>query len=87
LRIHLSYGKSGLDIDLPEAWDVDVIEPRFVGGLPDPTNVLQEILREPIQLKADVYVYSENLTDKQIHSALLFPCRDISTTVGTLLER
>ena len=47
MRVHPAYGKSGLDIDLPETWDVTMIEPRFVEGLPDPMEVLQKALREP----------------------------------------
>ncbi len=37
-----------------------------------------------IQLKADVYVYSRNLTDEQIRAALLLPCRQIEATVEEL---
>jgi lactate racemase len=38
-----------------------------------------------IQLHANVYVYSDGLTDRQIRNALFEPCRDISATV-TLLK-
>ena len=37
-----------------------------------------------IQLKADVYVYSEGLTDQQITRALLKPCRNIAETIEAL---
>jgi hypothetical protein len=40
-----------------------------------------------IQLKADVYVYSDGLTDAQIHSAMLLPCRSIETTLVNLLAK
>jgi nickel-dependent lactate racemase len=40
-----------------------------------------------IQLKAEVYVYSHNLSDAQIREMHLLPCRDIGATVGALLER
>jgi nickel-dependent lactate racemase len=40
-----------------------------------------------IQLKADVYVHSRNLTDEQIRSVLLTPCARIEETVGTLMEK
>ena len=40
-----------------------------------------------IQLKAEVYVYSDGLTDAQISAALFSPCRDIETTVAALLDR
>ena len=40
-----------------------------------------------IQLHADVYVYSEGLSDEQIRRALLTPCRDLARTIDQLLER
>jgi nickel-dependent lactate racemase len=40
-----------------------------------------------IQQKADVYVYSDGLTDEQISRALFIPCHDISETLANLLER
>ncbi len=39
-----------------------------------------------IQLFADVYVYSDGLTDQQIRSALFEPCRNIGATVTMLQE-
>ncbi len=36
--------------------------------------------------KADVYLFSRNLTDEQIKGALLKPCRDIAKTVEQLLR-
>ena len=47
MRIRLSYGKSGLDVDFPDT-GVDVIEPEFVEGLPNETLALQKALRQPI---------------------------------------
>jgi nickel-dependent lactate racemase len=40
-----------------------------------------------IQLKAEVFVYSEGLSDKQISSALFTPCHDIVATVHQLLGK
>ena len=40
-----------------------------------------------IQLRADVYVFSEGLTDAQIERALFKPCRDIEQTLGKLQAR
>ena len=40
-----------------------------------------------IQLKADVYVYSDGLTDEQIRQALFQPCRSIEETVAQLVEK
>jgi nickel-dependent lactate racemase len=38
-----------------------------------------------IQLKADVYVYSEGLTDDQIRSALLKPVRNMEKAIERLV--
>jgi nickel-dependent lactate racemase len=40
-----------------------------------------------IQLRADVYVYSDGLSDEQIRAALLLPCQRIEDTLAKLLER
>lgn len=40
-----------------------------------------------IQLNADVYVYSDGLSDRQIQDALFLPCRDIEATVGRLVDK
>ncbi len=40
-----------------------------------------------IQLRADVYVYSDGLTDQQISRALLKPCRNIPATIEKLKEK
>ncbi len=40
-----------------------------------------------IQLRADVYVYSDGLTDEQIRAALFIPCRDIRQTLIGLLAK
>lgn len=40
-----------------------------------------------IQLRADVYVYSDGLTDEQIKGALFIPCRNIEQTVAGLREK
>lgn len=40
-----------------------------------------------IQLRAEVYVYSDGLTDEQIRRALFTPCRNIEQTVAHLQEQ
>lgn len=40
-----------------------------------------------IQLKADVFVRSDNLTEEQIRSAMLLPCHNIEETVAMLLRK
>ncbi len=40
-----------------------------------------------IQMQAEVFVYSDGLTNEQIRKALFTPCRDIGKTVMQLLKR
>jgi nickel-dependent lactate racemase len=40
-----------------------------------------------IQLRADVYVYSDGLSDNQIRQALFIPCRNIEQTVADLRQK
>ena len=40
-----------------------------------------------IQQHADVFVYADGLTDRQITDALLQPCRDIEKTLGGLMHQ
>jgi nickel-dependent lactate racemase len=44
-------------------------------------------IQAQIQLHANVYVYSDGLTDRQIEAALFTPCRDIEFTVSQLQEK
>ena len=44
-------------------------------------------LQALIQLRADVHVYSDGLSDDQITRALLKPCRDLETTVDQLVAQ
>ena len=47
----------------------------------------QAQIQAQIQLKADVYVYSDNLTNDQIKNAMLKPCRNIEKTVSELVSK
>ena len=40
-----------------------------------------------IQMRADVYVYSDGLSDAQIKEALLKPCHNIEETLAELMAR
>lgn len=44
-RVHLAYGRDGLDVDVPA--EAVVIEPKYVPGLPDEPAALVEALRKP----------------------------------------
>jgi nickel-dependent lactate racemase len=47
----------------------------------------QAQIQAQIQQKADVYIYSENLSDDQIKNALLIPCRNIEKLVKDLVGK
>ncbi len=47
LRVHLEYGTTGLDLDVPSS-NVDVITPRFVPGLLDEAEAFRAAVRDPI---------------------------------------
>ncbi|HLA43568.1 MAG TPA: nickel-dependent lactate racemase, partial [Aggregatilineales bacterium] len=47
----------------------------------------QAQIQARIQKKADVYVYSDYLSDKQIRDALLRPCADISKLIDALRDQ
>jgi nickel-dependent lactate racemase len=47
MRVHLQYGRDGLDVEIPSE-RVRVIEPTFVPGLPDEAAAFAEAVRAPI---------------------------------------
>jgi nickel-dependent lactate racemase len=47
----------------------------------------QAQIQAQIQLLADVYVYSDHLSDEQISRSLLLPCRNLEATVTQLMEK
>ena len=73
---------------------------RLLSEAADPASLLEKLrrgdhccqdswqahLHAAICQRADVYLYSHNLTDQQIEQAMLRPCRDIAATVGQLLD-
>ena len=50
MKIHLHYGKDGLDLEV-DAPNVTVIEPKFMDGLPDEPAAFQDAVRNPIDCK------------------------------------
>ncbi|MGA2976102.1 MAG: nickel-dependent lactate racemase [Spirochaetia bacterium] len=48
MKVTLAYGKTGLDVRLPEWADIAIIEPRFVPAAPDERRVITDSLRNPI---------------------------------------
>ena len=79
---HGLYGQILKEADSPGAVLKKIGEPGF-----HKQDQWQVQIQAKIQLKSDVYVRSDNLTDEQIESVLLKPCRNIEDTVGMLLGK
>lgn len=47
----LAYGKNGHEIELPEKWQVDIIEPLWVEGIKDQGNAITKALKDPYESK------------------------------------
>jgi len=50
MRVHLQYGRAGVDVDLPSE-RVTVLSPRFIGGLPDEGAAFREAAARPLHAK------------------------------------
>jgi nickel-dependent lactate racemase len=48
VKIKLAYGREGLEINLPDSLDVDVLEPGYTEGLPDQAAAIEDALLNPI---------------------------------------
>ena len=50
--INLKYGKAGHSIDLPDSYNIEVINPRWVEGIKDQRMAITQALRQPFNSKA-----------------------------------
>ena len=41
MKVKLAYGKNGLWLELPDEWNVTIVEPAYVPGLPDPAATIR----------------------------------------------
>jgi nickel-dependent lactate racemase len=48
MKVTLAYGKTGLEISLPDDASVTIVEPGYVDGLPNQAGAVQDALRQPI---------------------------------------
>lgn len=48
MNIQLAYGKNGLQLDLDERWNVQVVEPRYIPGVENPSEAMRQALRHPL---------------------------------------
>lgn len=51
MNVKLAYGKTGLELSLPDNADIDVIEPKYVEGLANPAQAIRSSLRNPVASK------------------------------------
>jgi nickel-dependent lactate racemase len=79
---HGLYGQLLQEADDPQALLDTICAPGFLKQ-----DQWQAQIQAQIQLKADVYVRSDNLTAGQIEMALLKPCHSIEATVAELLNQ
>ena len=66
----------------PQAVLDRVTQPGFTGQ-----DGWQVQIQAQVQLKADVYIYSEGLSDEQIAASLFHPCRDLVRGIPEMMER
>ena len=76
---HGLYGELLRQCDSPQAILQMVFQPGFLKQ-----DQWQAQVQAQIQLKADVYVRTDHLTDQQIYAALLRPCHRVENTVRDL---
>lgn len=66
MRVNLSYGRHGLKVTVPDG--ADVLQPRYVPGLPDEAWALAEALRTPIDSPPLVDLVSPGDTVVIVHT-------------------
>ena len=49
MRLKLAFGKSGLEVDLPEGFRYHILEARFAAPLSDPLGAIEQALDRPIE--------------------------------------
>jgi lactate racemase len=79
---HGSYGELLRSSTSPRHLLARILEPGFLKQ-----DQWQAQIQAMIQVKAEVHVYSDGLSDEQIRSALFIPCRDIPETLRGLRRR
>jgi nickel-dependent lactate racemase len=79
---HGLYGRLLREADSPQGLLDTINTPSFLEQ-----DQWQAQIQAQIQLKADVYVRTDNLTTEQIESALLQPCHRIEETVAELMNK
>ncbi|MCC7361910.1 MAG: nickel-dependent lactate racemase [Anaerolineales bacterium] len=79
---HGQYARLLAEAGSPAAMLARLAQPGF--SAPDQW---QAQIQAKLQQQAEVFVYSDGLTDEQIRGALFTPCRDLPATLAMLLRR
>ncbi|MBD3307254.1 nickel-dependent lactate racemase [candidate division KSB3 bacterium] len=79
---HGPYGSLLREAESVEHLLATIRDPSFVQG-----DTWQAQIQALICQKADVYVYSDGLSDEQITDAMLLPCHNLETTFADLLQK
>jgi nickel-dependent lactate racemase len=79
---HGEYARLLREADSPQALLDTVLQPGFTCQ-----DSWQVQIQAQVQLKADVMVYSEGLSDAQVASSLLRPCRDLAAGLEDSIEQ
>ena len=48
MRADIAYGKTRLEVNLPDDWDVTIVEPQYLDGVEDPAGAIHDALKNPI---------------------------------------
>ncbi|MFC1997444.1 nickel-dependent lactate racemase [Chloroflexota bacterium] len=67
MKVHLQYGHSGLDIEIPFS-DVNILQPRFIPGLADEQINFHKACRSPVESPP-----LKDLVDSNDHIAVVIP--------------
>jgi nickel-dependent lactate racemase len=79
---HGLYGKILRESKSPQELLAKICAPDFLEQ-----DQWQAHIQALIQLKADVYVRSDGLSDEEIRAALLLPCRKIEDTIAAIVAK
>ena len=79
---HGEYARLLREADSPQALLDRVLQPGFTCQ-----DSWQVQIQAMVQLRADVRVYSEGLSDAQVAASLLSPCRNLTTGLAALIDQ
>jgi len=82
LPVHGDYARLLKETSSPQVMLDMLSKPDVIGQ-----DTWQVQVQAQVQTHADVFIYSDGLSDEQIHTAMLQPCRDIPATLEWLINQ